>query len=155
MSDRVSPPPSVDPRILTRWLEGHFDEDDLGGTSLPWSDLGLGPFFGGRYIDAAGRMVVCTTDPVAHDWPTGVRGRIVRRSAQALLDLKEELTPRLLAGHPENRFVGIGPDFVANSVRVHVASREAADGLSSQQPFRQLIAEGALQIEVLGPIVAS
>lgn len=149
----------IDPGILHRWRQGQFDEElteeRQEPQKRPWADLGLGDAFGGRYTDADGAMVVCTTEPLTSDVPSGVKVRLVDRSMRDLLDLKAHLSRDLVSGAPGNGFVGIGPDVVTNTVRVHVATEEAADALAAQSRYRQLIEEGAVRIDVTGRIVTS
>lgn len=150
---------AIDAGILRRWRVGQFDEelieDGVDPERLPWSDLGLGDVFGGRYIDVDGTMVVCTTKPLTSEVPRGVRVELVDRSMRDLLDLKALLTRDLVSGAPDNCFVGVGPDVVTNMVRVHVATSEAADALAERSPYRDLIEQGALHIDVTGQIFAS
>lgn len=150
---------NIDPGILRRWRAGQFDEEltEQGPEpqKLPWGDLGLGDAFGGRYIDADGAMVVCTTEPLTSDVPGGVKVRLVNRSMRDLLDLKAQLSHDLVSGAPDNGFVGVGPDVVTNTVRVHVATPQAAGALAGRSPYRELIEEGAVQIEVTGPVSTS
>lgn len=150
---------AIDARILRRRREGQFDEElteeGVERQRLPWEDLGLGDAFGGRYIDANGTMVVCPTEPLTSEVPRGVKVELVDRSMRDLLDLKARLSRDLVSGAPDNGFVGVGPDVVTNTVRVHVATSEAADALAARSPYRELIEERALHIDVTGQIFAS